>query len=254
MSPYNKHRNKFLWTIVIIVLAVGAWQLSSLFQGIIFGIEATVQARPPETTQTNTNWTGSVASYDGAGSVTGGTGNTGTGSGTAGTGLVLGTTQPENTATGSEPEQTGDPGTGDQGTKPRFGGGGGGGGGGGSSTVTVNTDNTDYLSINPTGINFGYVFPGESNIKSELTVSLKNPASGPDQVTYKIYISIAGGLDLTIQKDVAESDADTMASASLDKQTDTSDRWIVTLNNVPDTLGEYLVEITVEVTGTGTPP
>lgn len=248
MSPYKKHRNKFLWTIVIIVLAVGAWQLSSLFQGIIFGIEATVQARPPEATQTNTNWTGSVASYGGTGSGTGGAGNTGTGSGTAGTGLVLETTQPENTGAGSEPEEPGDTGTGDQGTKPRFGGGGG-GGGGGSSTVTVNTDDTDYLSINPTGINFGYVFPGESNIKSEFTVSLKNPASSPAQVTYKIYISVAGGLDLTIEIDAAENEPDTTASASLDKQSDTSDRWIVTLNNVPDTLGEYLVEITVEVTG-----
>ncbi len=126
----------------------------------------------------------------------------------------------------------------------------------------------DLLYIN-TDIDYGTVFPGESGLQGEFIVYLSDSEwNGTyNQVSYRIFLRTVGSyLDLrpylSLVRDPTETPksgepGDTTAAASLDNtppespytEADIYDRWVVTLNNVPETIGEYQAEIVVEVTG-----
>ena len=261
MASFRRQGIRLLWTLVIVALLVWVWQLSSLIWTNILNGNTTVSDAGAGTLVA-VDWPGTelpnnlVAAVEnaGAGPASGGTGAPNPASaetGDTGPGPAPGGEGDE--GTGSEPEEA--DGTG---TQP-MGGGGGGGSGSILPAVTLQGNNADLLYIN-TDIDYGTVFPGESGIEGEFIVHINNEewegnwGGNYAQVTYRVFLRVAGGyLDLgpylSIVRDPAEvaENPDTMASASVDNQDDRSDRWIVTLNNVPVDLGEYQVEIVVEL-------
>ena len=124
--------------------------------------------------------------------------------------------------------------------------------------VNLKSNRPTALTIN-TDIDFGTVFPGESD-QGEFIVYLNvdgHPAY--TRVEYHLVLATPGGSQdmtpyLTVVRDPAETDTDTVASASLDSTSapsDISDRWLVTLA-LPDDPppGNYWTTITVVVDAT----
>ena len=124
--------------------------------------------------------------------------------------------------------------------------------------LNLKSNRPTALTIN-TNVAFGAVFPGESN-QGEFTVYLNvdgHPAY--TRVEYHLVLATPGGsqdmtLYLTVVRDPAETDTDTVASASLDSTgapSDISDRWLVTLT-LPDDPppGDYWTTIRVVVDST----
>ena len=107
------------------------------------------------------------------------------------------------------------------------------------TTLTINTD-----------IDFGMVFPGETQ-QGEFTIYITDATGSPTVVSYHLILVTPPGKDyMTVERDPAESDAssDNVTSASLTDPGDTSDRWLVTFSLPDDPIsGNYTSSITIWV-------
>ena len=258
--PLPRSGIKYLWIVLVIVLVVGAWLLSSLFQTDAFNVRATIKDFPPGVAQTTAAWSGPSGTQDtglAPGSVPDETQNNGTEPGSVPDGA-----QDKGTEPGSEPGGSGykepepEPelqGSGDNGSQP--------GpllGGSLPPLVVQISGQGNPISVSTVLIDYGLVFPGES-----LTRQLVIELTGDDtQITYTITLLEKSPYEdmrpyLTVEKATEDDSEDDeiadwptcFAQGTLTADSDESDTWWVTFDvpDEPDEFGEYQADILVDV-------